>query len=211
MDVLFIASDDARAMVLNACLREEGYRVERALAVDVLATPDAVVPGLVMLDVTALDPRVVARLRDVFAGPLVVVAAEATDETELAALVHGADDFLRMPLDPRILRARVRRLLRPRVSCVVGGIVVDKTRRRATAGDQRLPLTAIELDVLWTLAQHAGEVVTREKLYREVHKVEYDGRDRGLDIHVSRIRPKLSPHGVTIVSVRGSGYLLSAG
>ncbi len=185
--------------------------MERAFAIEALAAGGAAAPGLVILDLTALDAREVLRLRELFAGSMIAVAAEASDELELAALLHGADDFVRTPLDPRILRARVRRLLRPRASCVVGRIVVDKTRRRATAGELRLPLTAIELDVLWTLATHVGEVVTRERLYREVHQVEYDGRDRGLDIHVSRIRPKLSPHGVSIVSVRGSGYLLSAG
>ena len=55
-----------------------------------------------------------------------------------------------------------------------------------------------------------GEVVTREHMYRDILKTTYDGHDRGLDIHISRLRPKLSPYGVSIHAVRGSGYILSA-
>ena len=74
-----------------------------------------------------------------------------------------------------------------------------------------LPLTPIEFDVLWLLARRAGEVVSRDELYQQVRGVPFDGLDRGMDVHVSRLRQKLQAGGLetTILkSVRGLGYLL---
>ena len=70
----------------------------------------------------------------------------------------------------------------------------------------------MEFDVLAKLAENAGSVVKRDDLYTDVMGVEYDGFDRGLDVHISRIRRKLQAAGFDprpLKSVRGVGYLLA--
>ena len=74
-------------------------------------------------------------------------------------------------------------------------------------------LTSMEFDVLHRLVDGAGTVVSRDDLYQQVMGIEYDGVDRGMDVHVSRIRRKLTQSGFDasrLKSVRGVGYLLAA-
>ena len=75
-------------------------------------------------------------------------------------------------------------------------------------------LTTAEFDLLWLLAFHAGEVLSRDHIYRELRGMEYDGLDRSMDLRVARLRRKLGDDGKQprlIKSVRGSGYLLVVG
>ena len=74
-------------------------------------------------------------------------------------------------------------------------------------------MTSAEFDLLLLLASRAGEVVTRDDRYQELRGIEYDGLDRGMDIHVSRIRRKLGGAGLTSSpskAVRGVGYFMPA-
>jgi DNA-binding response OmpR family regulator len=73
-------------------------------------------------------------------------------------------------------------------------------------------VTSIEFDLLWIMSETPGEVFSRDRLYREILGTSYDGLDRGIDIHVSRIRRKLGQAGLdgsVIRGVRGAGYLLA--
>jgi DNA-binding response OmpR family regulator len=204
VDVQLIVDDDARALVLAACLRDEGLSLVR------VREPGA--RGLVLLDASDGGRALIAKVRAACVSPLVVVGPASPEaQLELDALEAGADDFVALPLVPRVLRLRVRRLVGRAAVCVVGPLVLDRQRRRATVDGRPLGLTGIEVDVVAALAAHAGQVVSREHLFRAVHDVPYDGRDRGLDVHVSRARPKLSPHGVRIEAVRGAGYILTTG
>jgi two-component system response regulator ParR len=93
----------------------------------------------------------------------------------------------------------------------VGALSVNRFAREAYVGACVVPLTAIEFDVLLLLARRAGEVVSRDELYQQVRGVPFDGIDRGMDVHVSRLRQKLQASGLetsALKSVRGLGYLL---
>jgi two-component system OmpR family response regulator/two-component system response regulator RstA len=78
-------------------------------------------------------------------------------------------------------------------------------------GERPVDLTGIEFDVLWLLARRAGEIVTRDEMYMQIRGVPHDGIDRGMDVHVSRLRQKLEARGLdpsALKGVRGMGYLI---
>jgi two-component system OmpR family response regulator/two-component system response regulator RstA len=95
----------------------------------------------------------------------------------------------------------------------VGSLQVDIASRDVSVEGELVPLTTMEFDVLLRLALEAGSVVKRDDLYAQVMGIEYDGIDRGMDVHVSRIRRKLQCSGFDssrLKSVRGVGYLLAS-
>ena len=118
---------------------------------------------------------------------------------QVAGLEIGADDYVKKPVEPRVLLARVRALLRrsrgPREESPVelrfGGLHVDGRSRRVHLEGEELDLTTTEYDLLHLLATHAGSVLSRDELFRRLRGIEYDGIDRSIDIAISRLRRKL--------------------
>ncbi len=95
----------------------------------------------------------------------------------------------------------------------MGSLQIDIASRDVSVEGELVPLTTMEFDVLLRLALEAGSVVKRDDLYAQVMGIEYDGIDRGMDVHVSRIRRKLQRSGFDssrLKSVRGVGYLLAS-
>jgi two-component system OmpR family response regulator/two-component system response regulator RstA len=118
------------------------------------------------------------------------------------------------------IRTQLRRLYGGRASIrdddkgilTIGSLQVDIASRDVSVEGQSVPLTTMEFDVLLMLARDAGSVVKRQDLYTNVMGTSFDGFDRGLDVHVSRIRRKLQRAGFDpsrLKSVRGEGYLLA--
>jgi len=135
----------------------------------------------------------------------------------VVGLELGADDYVPKPFDPRELVARIRAVLRRAeaappdagIRIVVGAITVEPGAREAHCAGRRLDLTAVEFDLLATLARSAGRIVSREELSRAVLGRDYDPRDRSVDMHVSNLRRKLAGGRESIKTVRNAGYLLA--
>ena len=152
---------------------------------------------------------------------MLVLTANKTDIDQVVGLELGADDYVTKPVEPRLLLARLRNLLRrlaPRPAAgreervAVGALTVDRKTREARYDGALVELTGGEFGLLWALASRAGEVVSRDELYTDVLGARYDGLDRGVDIHLSRVRKKLADRGFDpgeIKSIRGAGYLLA--
>jgi len=224
--IVLVEDDDALADLLCEYLGQHQFRVARERTGDagvarILASP----PDLVILDLfmPGMDGLAVCRtIRPRFAGPVLILTASKSDADHVAGLEIGADDFITKPIDPRILLARIRTLLRRTSSATsnsndqhvitTGPLRVDPALREVTFEGQPVELTTMEFDVLSMLARETGRVVTREELYEKAAGVKYDGLDRGMDVHVSRIRKKLEALGCDprrLKSVRGTGYLLA--
>ncbi|MEL6759000.1 MAG: response regulator transcription factor [Myxococcota bacterium] len=180
---------------------------------------------VVLLDVMlpGLDGfRVCRAIRDDFDGGIVLLTARRADADQVSGLDLGADDYVTKPVDPQVLIARLRSLMRRLGRAPssesngepqrVGSLELDSRRRRVTVSGQALTLTEAEFEVLSVLVERQGEVVSRDLLSVAVRGVPYDGLDRSIDIHISRIRRKLRSRGVSgtlIRSIRGSGYLVA--
>ncbi|MBU0550332.1 response regulator transcription factor [Myxococcota bacterium] len=224
--LLIVEDDDQLSELLLEYLELHGFALSRATTgeegVDlILATePDLVILDLMLPGASGLD--VCRRVRDAYSGAILMLTASQSEADHVAGLELGADDFVTKPIEPRVLLARIRAQLRrpggrasPRDEddgvIDVTGLRIDLASRRASVQGRLVPLTTMEFDVLWMLARDAGSVVKREDMYVQVMDVEYDGLDRGMDVHVSRVRQKLQRAGFDprrLQSVRGVGYLL---
>jgi two-component system, OmpR family, response regulator RstA len=93
----------------------------------------------------------------------------------------------------------------------LGPLCIDTANRLVRIRERAVEMTTAEFDLLWLLACHAGEVLSRDRLYEEMRGFEYDGLDRSIDLRISRLRRKLGDEGKQpriIKSIRGVGYLL---
>jgi two-component system, OmpR family, response regulator len=121
-------------------------------------------------------------------------------------------------VEPRVLLARINALLRrsrastrtERKLLQFGGLAINISSRAVHLDGQSVPLSGNEFDLLVYLASHAGQIQSREALFKDLFKREYDGTDRMLDIRISRLRRKLGDEAETaerIKTVWGQGYL----
>lgn len=196
----------------------------------------AALQGQVVFDAAVLDvsgsgqtmAAMLARVRQAFAGRLVVVADGDDEVDEIMALELGADDFVRAPVSPRRLRARLLALLRaPRADASViepphsprvvvdalGGWRLDTVRLRLERGERSIALTASQMQLLQCLHQHAGRLVPRAELHDRVCPGASDIRARTIDVYLHRLRRRLLDEGVheiRIEAVRGRGFVLCA-
>ncbi len=219
--------DDEAPMVelVREYLAAEGMDV--AVAQDGPSAVDAVRerrPDVVVLDVMlpGLDGfEVLRRLRTFSDAYVIMLTARAEEIDRIVGLSVGADDYLVKPFSPRELVARVKALLRrPRADrgqdagrLDLGELVIDQPTRTVTVRDNPVALTAIEFDLLLTLAQEAGIVFSRQRLLDRVWGMDYVGDEHVVDVHLGNLRRKLGEHAARptfIETVRGAGYRFRA-
>jgi two-component system response regulator RstA len=190
-------------------------------------------PDLVVLDIMlpGMDGLTICRtVRPRYGGPILMLTALSDEVDEVVGLEIGADDYLAKPVSPRLLLARIKTLLRRakkqdsekqttpaslakrQKRIAVGNLVVDRTTRQVTLAQREVRLTTAEFDLLFLLAAHAGDVLTREQISVALRGIEWDGLDRSIDLRIVRLRKKLGDDAkqpTLIKSVRGAGYLLA--
>lgn len=190
-------------------------------------------PNIVVLDLMlpGKDGLTICReIRSQYRGGILMLTASEDDIDHVAGLEIGADDYIIKPVKPRVLLARIRMLLRhldnavertpettpaitPAVSSnrlTFGILSVCKSSRSVTLNNDTVALTTSEFDLLWLLANHAEEILTRDFIYQSLRGREYDGMDRAIDTNVANLRKKLgdsSSLSKRILTVRGKGYL----
>lgn len=219
--VLLVEDDLRLADLVRTYLKGNGFRVVVEHRGDRVAEHlQSTAPDLVVLDLN-LPGRdgfaVCKELRAASTLPILIVTARDNDIDHVVGLELGADDYVVKPVEPRVLVARIQALLRraratsplePRV-LRFGELTINATARLVTSGSNAVALSSNEFDLLFYLACRAGEIQSRETLYLQLYKREYDGLDRTLDVRISHLRKKLSEAGGTdrIRTVWGRGYL----
>lgn len=218
---LLLVEDDVRLTeLLTEYLGRNGFMVsverngERAAARIPAEAPDAVILdiGLEGLDGLAVCRRV----RERYAGPILIFSARGDEVDQVVGLEVGADDYVPKPASPRLLLARLRALLRrsggPSAARIeLGALAIDPASRTVTIDSVPVELTTAEFDLLWSLARNAGRPMSRQELMQECRGIDYDGFDRSLDVRVAKLRQRLcegEPHRF-VKTVRGIGYQLA--
>jgi DNA-binding response OmpR family regulator len=145
--------------------------------------------------------------------PIVVVTGKCEELDVVDALEAGADDYVTKPFSLAVLTARMRRHLdRTARVTVIGPLRIEQRARRVTLDDDVLDLTAREFDLIFALAQCAGQTVSKDELIAAVWDSHWSRSTHTLAVHVSALRAKLSSRfgSPTITSVPGIGYRLDA-
>ncbi|MGB4468535.1 MAG: winged helix-turn-helix domain-containing protein [Azovibrio sp.] len=182
-------------------------------------------PDLVVLDVMlpGKDGFEVCRgVRPAYKGVILMLTARDEDFDQILGLELGADDYIAKPVQPRVLLARIKALLRrmpgntaaptEKKEQVFGKFHISQSTRTAELDGQSLDLTTAEFDLLWLLATHAGTILSRDDLLQELRGIGFDGLDRSIDARISRLRRKIGDdpeNPARIKTVRGKGYLFS--
>jgi two-component system alkaline phosphatase synthesis response regulator PhoP len=218
--VKILVVDDEQSIIdlVTAYLRQEGYNVYTAMdGPSGLKAARAFKPDLIVLDVMlpGMDGiELLTRLRRESDVYVIMLTAKSEETDKIVGLSVGADDYLTKPFSPRELVARIKAALR---RLRVGGdtaeattlafrhIRIDTGRRQVWVNDEPVSLTAIEFDLLKTLAEHRGLVLSREQLLQKVWGYDFYGEERVVDVHIGHIRQKLDGEHF-IVTVRGVGY-----
>lgn len=214
--ILIIDDEPGIRDLVNAYLTQEGYEVITAAdGASGLKAARLHRPNLIVLDVMlpGIDGiEVLTQLRresDVY----VILLTARTEETDkVIGLSVGADDYVTKPFSPRELVARIKAALRRLHGSAVESSVfifehvrIDAGSRQVWVKGQPVELTAIEFDLLKTLAEHRGLVLSREQLLEQVWGANYYGEIRVVDVHIGHIRQKLGNEDL-IATVRGVGY-----
>ncbi len=232
--ILIVEDDPKLARSIKNYLESNHYRViveERGdTAQERILTEK---PDLVILDIMLPGKDGLAVCREVrpeFSGPIIMLTALDEETDELVGLEVGADDYLTKPVSPRRLLTRIHVQLRrtdresqnnkntveepvsSSKKIVIGSLTIDAANRMVWLNYQSIDLTTAEFDLLYYLAQHPGEVLTRDQIYPAVRGFEYDGIDRSIDLRIARLRKKLgddTKQSRRIKAIRGTGYLFA--
>ncbi|MGB5302250.1 MAG: response regulator transcription factor [Gemmatimonadota bacterium] len=224
---ILVVDDEQKIRSLVASyLRSDGFEVveatdgEEAVAAVSMRKPDLVVMDIRMPGMDGFEAlNEIRRLSDVY---VILLTARAEETDRIIGLSVGADDYVTKPFSPRELVARVKAVLRrSRAGTAAGSadrlmfdsVIVDVGRREVFRDESVVDLTALQFDLLATLAESPGRVFTRRQLIERVWGWDFFGDERIVDAHIRNLRNALGDDAAdpqVIGTVRGVGYKLVA-
>ncbi|MEH6357434.1 MAG: response regulator transcription factor [Pseudomonadales bacterium] len=228
-EFIFLVEDDVELAALTGeYLSGHGYRVEiehdgsRAAERILVENPDLTILDVMLPGMDGLD--VCRAVRERYKGPILILTARTDQLDQIVGLELGADDYVCKPVEPRLLAARVKALLRRNQSLSddieqsdrrtefkeFDSLVIDNSSRSVKLDGIELELGTLEYDLLWLLAKNPGKVLSRAEVFEELRGIEYDGQNRFVDIAISQLRAKLGENQdkpARIKTIRSKGYL----
>jgi len=226
---LLMIEDDVRlAAMVGEYLTQSGFMVthrpdgELGLAALQDKPVDLVILDLMLPDIDGLEVcrRIRAQGSEMARVPVLMLTAKGDPMDRIVGLELGADDYLPKPFEPRELLARIRAVLRrqqpgaepERKLLRFGSLEIDRDARVVSVGGAPAELTSYQFDLLVTLAERAGRVLSREQIMEAVRGRELEAFDRSIDVHMGRIRAAIEAdvkNPKRILTVRGVGYVFA--
>lgn len=226
--ILVVDDEKPIADILQFNLKKEGYDVYSAYdGNEALAMVEEVQPDLILLDIMLplKDGMEVCReVRKKYDMPIIMLTAKDSEIDKVLGLELGADDYVTKPFSTRELIARVKANLRRHQVVVaqtdeevetneieIGSLTIHPNAYVVSKRGETIELTHREFELLYYLAKHIGQVMTREHLLQTVWGYDYYGDVRTVDVTVRRLREKIEDnpsHPTWIVTRRGVGYYL---
>jgi two-component system OmpR family response regulator len=218
MRILLVEDDLPLAEALTTLLLGAGYALDvthDGLSAETLIGAERF--DLVILDLNLPEKDGLSVLRSLRAKknpvPILILTARGEPSERIMGLDLGADDYMVKPFDVGEFEARVRSILRRQAGhhaseLQIGSIRFDMASRRFTVGDDALDLPPRELALLELFFLRAGRVVGKDAIVQSLTSLDDNLSDNAIEQYVSRLRRRLGPHGLTLRTARGLGYLL---
>jgi len=151
------------------------------------------------------------KIRETSSIPIIISSARGEISDKILGFDFGADDYLAKPYEPRELVIRINAILRRATSKskVVGDFEINEDKMEVKVEGYLVDLTQIEFDLLSLFVKSSGKVLSREVLANGVKGIEYNTKDRTIDMHISNLRQKIGDEPKKpkyIKSVWGVGY-----
>lgn len=222
MDNILIIEDEERVSeVLRAYLEKEGYKVHcinngrDGLKIFKIINFKLVILDLMLPDISGEE--VCEIIREESDVHIFMLTAKSSLEDRIEGLNIGADEYLVKPFSPRELTARVNALFRrlnkensnSNLIFDDGRLAVDYDKRVVKINGKEVAFTPNEIDILYTLIENKGKVLSREQLINKVFGIDFDGYDRTIDVHIKNIRKKIEENTRNpkyIITVMKVGY-----
>lgn len=222
-DSVLMIEDDARlARMVQEYLDANGFKVTvagtGAQGLSQIRTGlfQALILDLMLPDMDGFE--VFRSIPDKHALPVIMLTAKGDPLDRIIGLELGADDYLPKPFEPRELLARLKSILRrgvtanPNEILSFGRLEINRDAMEARVDGLRCDITNYQFQILTTLAEGAGRVMTRDHLMNQLHGHDADAFDRSIDVHVSRIRAAIEDdpkQPKRLMTIRGAGYLFA--
>lgn len=213
--ILIVDDEPGIRNLVSAYLRKEGYEIyeaddgNKAVKAAHAFKPDLIILDIMLPGMNGLE--VLAQIRRESQAYVFFLTARTEETDRIVGLSMGGDDYVTKPFSPKELVARVnaafRRLQIPSAMPAIllsQHIRLDRSSRQIWVDETLLDLTQMEFDLLATLMEHRGQVLSREQLLDQVWGEAYYGETRVVDVHVGHIRQKLGERFIS--TVRGLGY-----
>ena len=220
--VLVVEDESTIRHAVGYALRRDGFEVaESGDGAEALEIAEGEF-DVVILDLglpTVSGTEVLRRLRAAGPVPIIVLTALGAESDRVLGLELGADDYVTKPFSMAELMSRVRAILR---RCeleaarsepvrIVGGLRIDLGRHQVVVDGHSVYLTASQFKLLALLAEHPGDVVSRNDIMQRLWDSDFVGDEHVCDVHISNLRHKIerdSSHPQRVVTIRGVGYKL---
>lgn len=233
---IFIVEDDAKlASLIKRYLERHSFIVtiekNGDRAVDRIFDKN---PAMVILDILlpGKDGRTICReLRGAYFGPIVMLTALDEQIDQIVGLEIGADEYITKPVEPALLLSKINAILRFAARSIndaskknqsflpinhsdriaVGDFDIHIPSRTVLKRGKSIILTAAEFDLLSYLAINAGQIISRDRLFKQLRGISYDGANRSIDYMIVCLRRKIGDNRkqpYIIKSIRGEGYLM---
>lgn len=225
--ILVVDDEKPIADILQFNFEKEGFEVYCAYdGVEALEKVEEIHPDIILLDIMLPEKdgmEVCREIRKKYEMPIIMLTAKDSEIDKVLGLELGADDYVTKPFSTRELLARVKANLRRHQyattaaqeektnDIVIGSLTIHPDAYMVTKRGETIELTHREFELLYYLAQHLGQVLTREHLLQTVWGYDYFGDVRTVDVTVRRLREKIEDapsHPEWLVTRRGVGYYL---
>lgn len=227
MKTKILLVDDERDIVefLQYNLEHEGFEVITAYDGDeairkLSENPDLIILDIMMPKLNGYEVCRMIRQKDGFAHvPVIFLTAKSSEIDEITGLDLGADDFIRKPISPKKLIARVKSNLRKsdivltdskdlREVLKIGPLEINKEKYTVSVDGENIIFPRKEFEILYYLASQPGRVFGREVLLHDIWGTDIFVVERTIDVHVRKIREKLGDYADMIETIKGVGYRL---
>jgi len=219
-NILIVDDEEDVLELVRYNLDRNGYQVQTASSGEEALTkarkrlPDLIILDLMLPGIDGLEVcRQLKRDAKTDHIPIIMLTAKGEEADIVTGLELGADDYVTKPFSPKVLNARVRRILHRATSrdlkqppMKIRDLTIDPARREVLVKGKPVSLTFTEFNILYALAKRPGLVLSRYQIIDSIHGDDYLVTDRAVDVQIVSLRRKLGSCGSYIETVRGVGY-----